>query len=159
MRFASLTVASLVDSKPRLIAATLASGAIAGVGEYVIHTAVTGAQLWLDLPTLLDSGIMATITAVLMYIALRGWRVRRMLLLQRLLMVAELNHNVRNALQMLLYSPYLPPKEQTQAVLESVDRIESTLKELFPSVVERTGRVQHPGKADIKFVPHKRARL
>ena len=35
---------------------------------------------------------------------------------------------------MILYSRFLPVTEQTQALLDSVDRIESTLRELFPTI-------------------------
>ncbi len=124
----------LVASRVRIVIATLASGVIAGALEYIIHTAVTGARVALDLPTIIDSAMMAGITAGLVYILLTEWRARRRLVVQRLRIIAELNHNVRNALQMILYSRFLPPTEQTQALLDSVDRIESTLEELFPAI-------------------------
>ena len=54
--------------------------------------------------------------------------------------VAELNHHVRNALQVIRESHYLPEDRQAQAVMESVDRIDRTLKHLFPSTASRFDR-------------------
>ncbi len=155
MRSQSRRLAGLVGSTPRVLALSLASGVIAGILEYIIHTAATGAQLRADRPTLIDSAVMAFVTAILVYIAMAQWRARRLLLLQRLQTIAELNHNVRNALQRLMYSQYLPPREQTQAVLESVDRIESTLRELFP-VTEHADNEQDRLQGRLNLMPDTR---
>jgi hypothetical protein len=41
--------------------------------------------------------------------------------------VADLNHNLRNALAVILASEYLAQSEKATAILESVDRIDRTL--------------------------------
>jgi hypothetical protein len=49
-----------------------------------------------------------------------------------------LNHHVRNALQTIMYSEYLPDSEENRkVVLEGVERIGRILQELFPAVGER----------------------
>ena len=53
--------------------------------------------------------------------------------------IAELNHQVRNALQVIVYGEYSPDISQRRsAVLAGVEKIEGTLRELFPLVGERT---------------------
>jgi hypothetical protein len=51
--------------------------------------------------------------------------------------VAELNHHVRNALQVIRDSHLLPEERQAQAVIESVERIDRTLRHLFPPATTR----------------------
>jgi uncharacterized membrane protein len=52
--------------------------------------------------------------------------------MQEMHTVAELNHHVRNALQVIRDSHLLPEDKQAQAVIESVERIDNTLRRLFP---------------------------
>ena len=84
-------VMGLVASRARIVVATLACGLLAGALEYIIHTAVTGARVSLDLPTIIDSAMMAGITAGLVYILLREWRARRVLVVQRLEIIARVS--------------------------------------------------------------------
>lgn len=126
-------VAKLSTSPLSNVVAALMGGAIVGAVEYVVMQV----HLPSGVPPIVDAAIIATITAILLFIVLREWRIRRELVLQQLRIVAELNHNVRNALQSLAYSQYLPPHLQTETVLESVNRIDSTLRELFPVVGDR----------------------
>ncbi len=127
-------VASLSNTPLRNLVAAIIGGGIVGTVEYVVMQV----HLPRGVPPMVDAGIIATITAVLLFVVLREWRVRRGLVLQQLRIVAELNHHVRNALQTLTYSQFLPPQEQTVAVLESVNRIDSTLRDLFPVIEQRT---------------------
>ncbi len=128
---------SLTDSPWRSALAAIASGAFIGAIEFGVHTLVRVARLPRGVPRIADAVTIAVVTAVLVYIVLREWRVRRALVVQQLRVVSELNHNVRNALQTLLYSQYMPAKEQSEAVLQSVARIDKTLRELFPAIGER----------------------
>ena len=118
----------------------VAAGVAAGIIEYLIHTTVTKLALPGQFVAVLDSTIAAIIAAICVYVVLAAARARRIALLQHLRNVAELNHEVRNALQMIVYSKYLAPQEQAEAVLKSVNRIERTLKHLFPAVDRRPGR-------------------
>lgn len=134
-------LANLSSSPLRNIAAAIIGGAISGTLEYLVHTTVLEVHLPVGVPAIVDSTMVTVFTALFLFLVLREWRLRRAMVLEQLRMVAELNHNVRNALQRLAYSQYLPPHEQTEAVLESVNRIDSTLRELFPVVGGRRGAV------------------
>jgi hypothetical protein len=126
-------VVTRLDESPRHAAAAAAiTGALAGLIEYLVHSTVMETVLSSRVPAIFDSAIMALIAGVLVYMVLAEARARRKILLAHLRNVAELNHEVRNALQMIVYSKFLPPQAQAEAILESVQRIENTLRDLFP---------------------------
>jgi hypothetical protein len=59
------------------------------------------------------------------------------LVLARIRMIAEMNHHIRNALQSILYSPFLKEEaEQIRLIQEGTRRIEWALREVLPGQVE-----------------------
>ena len=57
--------------------------------------------------------------------------------LARIRIIAEMNHHVRNALQPILYSPFLKEEaEQIRLIQEGTRRIEWALREVLPGEVE-----------------------
>jgi hypothetical protein len=72
--------------------------------------------------------------ALFFQLMLYGHR-RRREVEQRLEMIAEMNHHIRNALQVIAFSRHLPPdKEPLAAIDESVRRIQWALRELLPKI-------------------------
>lgn len=70
------------------------------------------------------------------------------LVLEKMRVIAEMNHHVRNALQSILYSPFV--KEQaTQITLiqESTRRIEWALREVLPGEVDPQPPVNSKSKS------------
>lgn len=130
----------LHDSIWRIAATAVAVGVAAGVMEYLIHTTIMDFALPPLMLAVLDSSVAAFIAAVAMFFVLVEGRARRRILLEHLRNVAHLNHEVRNALQLIVYSKYLAPQEQAEAVLNGVNRIDRTLKDLFPAVQEPSER-------------------
>ncbi|MDP9263295.1 MAG: hypothetical protein M3O85_03125 [Acidobacteriota bacterium] len=60
---------------------------------------------------------------------------------ERLTLIAELNHHVRNALTtIVLYSEYPDLKQRLQRTSEAVDRIEWVLRDLVPTAAFREGK-------------------
>lgn len=60
-------------------------------------------------------------------------------MLRQVRVIAEMNHHVRNALQPILYSPYLKEQaEQIRIVKEGIDRIQWALKEVLPGETGET---------------------
>jgi hypothetical protein len=54
-------------------------------------------------------------------------------ILEKMRMIAEMNHHVRNALQPIIYSPYLREQaEQVKIIQEGIHRIEWALREVLP---------------------------
>jgi hypothetical protein len=55
------------------------------------------------------------------------------LILEKMRVISEMNHHVRNALQPILYSPYLKEQaEQIKTIQEGIRRIEWALREVLP---------------------------
>jgi len=55
------------------------------------------------------------------------------LMLEKMRMIAEMNHHVRNALQPILYSPFLEDQsERLRIIHEGTHRIEWALREVLP---------------------------
>jgi hypothetical protein len=79
-----------------------------------------------------DAMMIGTVAALIGALALIGVRERRKRDVEHLKIVAELNHHVRNALQVIVDDYYLSRSSHTEAVVSSVDRIDRTLRELFP---------------------------
>lgn len=55
------------------------------------------------------------------------------IILERMRVISEMNHHVRNALQPIMYSPYLKEQaEQIRTIQEGTRRIEWALREVLP---------------------------
>jgi hypothetical protein len=60
---------------------------------------------------------------------------RRKQVLRRLETISELNHHIRNALQVISSSHYLPDeKKEVEAIDDSVQRIQWALREILPRI-------------------------
>lgn len=58
---------------------------------------------------------------------------RHKAMLRQMRVIAEMNHHVRNALQPILYSPYvIEQAEQIKIIQESTQRIQWALREILP---------------------------
>jgi len=67
------------------------------------------------------------------------------LMVDRMRMIAEMNHHVRNALQPILYSPFLNEQaEQVRLIQEGTRRIEWALREVL------SGQIEVPPKSKSK---------
>ena len=98
--------------------------------------------LGITLRTLLDSwgvsGVTAAVDDLLIGI-LSGVLVfayerhQHKLILEKMRVVADMNHHIRNALQPIMYSPYLKEQaEQVRIIQEGTRRIEWALREVLP---------------------------
>src|SRR6266853_2998812 len=98
--------------------------------------------LGVTLRTLLDNWGVSGVTAVvddLLIGILSGFLVfayerhQHKLILEKMRVISEMNHHVRNALQPIMYSPYLKEQaEQVRTIQEGTRRIEWALREVLP---------------------------
>ncbi len=75
-------------------------------------------------------GIFAAL--VVFYYEQRRYRA----MMDKVRIIAAMNHHVRNALQAISYSPYTEQEKQLKLVSESVNRIEWALREILPGESE-----------------------
>ena len=143
---------SIVRSRQRIAIAVVLSGGIAGVSEYVVHKLVSNSGPLAPIHAVAGAVILGALAAVVTLIVLNTARERHHKIRDDLRRIAELNHQVRNALQVIVYGEYSSgAAEHRQAVLGGVEKIETALRELFPLVGERTN--------DRPWEEHNRARL
>ncbi len=98
--------------------------------------------LGVTLRTLLDSWDVSGVTAAvddLLIGVLAGVLVfayerhQHKLILEKMRVISEMNHHVRNALQPIMYSPYLKEQaDQVKVIQEGTRRIEWALREVLP---------------------------
>ncbi len=124
----------ILDSRLRAFVTILVTGACAGVVEFAIHQSLRYSKLGRSLGAFMDSAAVGLAAAAVASLSLFAARERRKRVLQEMRKVAELNHHVRNALQVIAHSHYGSADEHTKMVLESVERIEQTLASLFPAI-------------------------
>ena len=84
----------------------------------------------------------------------RNVRNRRRLVQARLEVIADMNHHIRNALQVLTYGAARHGNEkETEMMRESIQRIEWALREVLPGYLPET-HVPHEAAPDPASHPH-----
>ena len=88
---------------------------------------------WSLLPMALVSNVIAgTLAGVFIFMVLRNLRERRLAMLRRLTAIREMNHEIRNALELIQLSAYSTHHQQAIATItDAVDRIQWTLREIL----------------------------
>jgi len=85
-------------------------------------------------PALIDDLLVGIVAGAMVFAYERH---QHKLVLARMRVIAEMNHHVRNALQPILYSPFLQEQaEQIRTIQEGTRRIEWALREVLPGEVE-----------------------
>ncbi len=116
-----------------LLAVVWCAGALAHLG--LTHALIRlGVRMW---PAIyIQAAIAGTIGALLVGAVLALVLYRREVLRQQLLVVAELNHQVRNSLEIIASSTSrIGDKQTVVTILEAVMRIDVTLRSLFPAAL------------------------
>jgi hypothetical protein len=67
---------------------------------------------------------------------------RHRAMMDKIKVIAAMNHHVRNALQAISFSPYAEQSKQIQLVQESTKRIQWALREILPGEAESSQELQ-----------------
>lgn len=124
----------LSSGKLMLLAGVLAAVIVflvgAGLDWFVLHESKSR-----TVAISVSDTLAAVIAGVLVYRLLQYERDRREQLRQRLEVIAEMNHHVRNALQVISFYGYSTDSEQQlERIREGVNRIQWALKEVLPKL-------------------------
>ena len=85
---------------------------------------------------LLVSNALTGIVAGFLFYSLANYeRLRRKLVRERLRTIAEMNHHIRNSLQIITYATAADTEESVDLIRDSVERIEWALREVLPGHV------------------------
>jgi hypothetical protein len=117
----------------------LLMAAIAGLAVFVIGVGLDVALLREHEPQRvtveISDALGGLVAGALAFRLLLYERERRARLRQRIAVIADMNHHVRNALQVISFHAYTSAdKEQVEAVKESMERIQWALKEVLPKL-------------------------
>jgi hypothetical protein len=127
---------SIVRSRRRIVGVVFVFGVSTFIVEYAIHQMVMRTRD--QAPAFADSLILGSLGALFVLLVLNAARDRHRKVQDDLRRIAELNHHTRNALQVIVYGEYSPhDAERRAAVLAGVEKIDTTLREMFPRVGER----------------------
>ena len=93
---------------------------------------------WSLLPMALVSDVVAgTLSGIFIFAVLRNTRERRLAMLRRLKAIREINHEIRNALELIQLSAYSTHHQQAiTTISNAVDRIQWTLREMVSPTAE-----------------------
>jgi hypothetical protein len=81
-------------------------------------------------PAAIDDLLIGILAGVLVFAYERH---QHKIILEKMRVISEMNHHVRNALQPIVYSPYLAEQaEQIRTIQEGTRRIEWALREVLP---------------------------
>jgi hypothetical protein len=135
----------IVDHPRRVILTSVATVLVVGLLKYFLGLWADYAfhlSAWQD--AILDAITAGALAGAVMHAVLASARRRRLLILREMSRIADLNHNVRNGLQVIVGTELMKEKVN-YAVIESCHRIEETIERLFPAVgIERRNRKRHP---------------
>jgi hypothetical protein len=86
-----------------------------------------------------SNGLTGLVAGYLFYTLALNERVHRELIRARLRIIAEMNHHIRNALQVITYATAVgKADESVELIRRSVERIEWTLREVLPGHIPVT---------------------
>jgi len=87
---------------------------------------------------LLTSNFLTGLVAGFLFFSLNNYeRLRRSLVRERLRTIADMNHHIRNALQVITYATASKPQAgSVELIRNSVERIEWALREVLPGHLE-----------------------
>jgi len=124
--------ATSVPSTAKLVVASVLAGvvvlAISVVLDFLLLVGHESTRTLVELSDL----FAATLIATLFFIY---GRIRQQQLLQRMQIIAEMNHHIRNALQVIASSSYMGDRDKELAVLrDAVKRVDWALREILPKL-------------------------
>lgn len=142
------------DSRARLLLQCIGVLLLVGAAGFVFdYLLVQEGVKRVDI--LIESNALTGIVAAVFFYYLTNYeRERRKMVRQRLVTIAEMNHHIRNALQVITYAASSQTQEDSvKLVGSSVERIEWSLREVLPgyasapsSASEEQHEITHAGK-------------
>jgi hypothetical protein len=122
----------------------LSAGAATAVLIGAVKFSAVSLLLYLHTPRtylkLQDAVLTGLLAAAVVCVLLQGVNRRRKFVRREIQSVANLNHDLRNALEVIVGSEYLSQWSQGDAILESVERIDRALNKILDNGAQATRR-------------------
>lgn len=104
--------------------------AVSSIADYFLLKEHEPARLTIEI----SDAISSIVIGLLCFQLFRLQQQRRQQIRQRLEVIADMNHHVRNALQVISFTTESGDEKEIKAIRESVNRIQWALKELLPKI-------------------------
>lgn len=104
--------------------------AVSSIADYFLLYEHEPARLTIEI----SDAISSIVIGLLCFQLFRMQQQRRQQIRQRLEVIADMNHHVRNALQVISFTTESGDEKEIKAIRESVNRIQWALKELLPKI-------------------------
>jgi hypothetical protein len=133
--FLARAVQSVLQSRRRIWIAVVGTGVFFCLFEFAVSQWLIRSKLPTNLHAALQAFIVGLGGGAAFWFVLLGMVERRKMLEDELRRLAELNHSVRNSLELILLANYSNvDRERKALVLECTSRIDQKLRELFPAL-------------------------
>jgi hypothetical protein len=150
--FLTSAVAFILQSSIRIWLTVIASTLLFGLFEFAVSRWLIEIHIAPNLHCSVQAIIVAVVAGFALWLILNGINDRRKLIEDELRRVAELNHTLRNALEVIVLAHHtVSDYEHKAIVLESTNRIDEKMRELFPvfgntKILMKNGKWQISGK-------------
>jgi hypothetical protein len=138
------SISFVIRSRLHFWGAICAVTVLFGLFDFAVSRWLLALHIDPDLYCAIQAATIGLVAGYALCLILLGYRERRRIVLDELRRVAELNHSVRNSLELISLANYAQSYcEQHRAIIvECTNRIDQTLKELFPMF----GKTEHRKK-------------
>jgi hypothetical protein len=140
------------DSRTRLVVLCIAVGLLVWMVGFSFDRLLARDGVTRTEILLASNGLTAIVAAFLFYSLTFNERLRREYIRERLRTIADMNHHIRNALQVIAYATAAGKDDSVEMIRSSVERIEWALREVLP------GHVPLPTESQEQPQEHLRAR-
>lgn len=103
---------------------------VSSIADFALLYEHEPARLTIEISDAISSGVIG----LLCFQLFRMQQQRRRQIRQRLEVIADMNHHVRNALQVISFTVESRDQQEIKAIRESMNRIQWALKELLPKI-------------------------
>lgn len=130
----SLLIGQLSDSNLKIGLSVAGGTVLFGCFGYAVDSSMSSLRIAEDVHAGLVGAVVGLGAGLGFWLILIGIRERRQQLADEIRRVAELNHTVRNSLNVIVLEHFKGEDSHKQVVLENTARIDEKLRELFPVV-------------------------
>lgn len=122
------------DTPTHTAITVMLSTLVFGIVEFTIHMGLAHVGVPATADAVFDSALCGVSFGLLLWLFLAAIRERRQRIREELTRISEVNHEIRNALQIITHSHFNAETQHRDMVIDSVNRIDAVLKRIFPTV-------------------------
>ena len=130
LRQLEILIAHTLTAPSRILSRVILASVFFGAIQFLLHILLVSVGVRPIADTLMDAFLVGFLFGVVSWVLLAGIQARQVRLSRELEQISELNHEIRNALQVITDAHFDIDAKRRVMVLESVTRIDGVLKRL-----------------------------